>query len=166
MPGSVRVVDRGANDLLRRLREAAAGYHVKVGVIGAEAAADHGGMTNADIASYHEFGLGVPQRSFIREWADENEGQNKAKLRRAGREILKNKSTVQTELERFGVEAVGSIQQRMASGPSSWKPLAEATVRRKTGRSGDRTARLIDTGQLRSSITHEVVQGKPEGGVA
>lgn len=165
MAASVRVVDHGADALMRKVRDAAKGARVKVGVIGDEAAAQHngGGMTVADIASYHEFGIGVPQRSWLREWIDEDMAEIKRLLRESAFYVVKRGSPVWVELDRFGVYAVGSIQARMASGPGSWQELAESTVIRKTGRLGDRTARLIDTGQLRSSITYAVEQGKAGG---
>ena len=151
MASSVRVVDRGADDILTAVREAAKGMEVRVGVIGKEAEAQHQAddLTVADIASSHEFGVGVPQRSWLRDWCDEHQRANERELRLAAASILRGRSSLLQEAHRFGVASVGSIQERMSR--SIPPPNAPATIRRK----GSDTT-LIDTGQFRSSITYDV----------
>ncbi len=160
---AVRVQDRGANDLLKRMREAQRGTKVKVGVIGSEAAAPKTGgasLTVADVASFHEFGLGVPQRSWLREYVDEHDAEIRRRLRKIAEAVIKRKRDARIGLEQLGVLTVGEIQARMASGPG-WKPLSKSYVKRL--KLTDRTARLIRTGQLRSSITYVVEPGGAEG---
>jgi len=160
---AVRVQDRGANDLLKRMRAAQRGMKVKVGVIGSEAAAPKTGasLTVADVASFHEFGLGVPPRSWLREYVDENDAEIRRRLRKIAESVLRRKQDVRVGLNQLGGLLVGEIQARMASGPG-WKELSEAYVKRR-GLS-DRTARLIGASeQLRSSITYVVEPGGAEG---
>lgn len=146
MGSSVRVVDRGANALLKRLRVGeTTPVTVTVGIHEAEGAADHGGGTSvADIAAIHEFGLGTHERSFLRSWADENEAKNKERLRKIAVALAKGQITsLEQGLERFGLLAVGEIQARMPEGYPPEK--VDGTP-----------ATLIDTGVMRSSITHKV----------
>ena len=144
MATRIRDRDRGAKALIKRLSAASKPITVTVGIHEAEGSADHDGATVADVGSFHEFGLGVPQRSFIRDWSDENEAENKDRLRKIGQAVVAGKlASVEQGLERFGLFAVGSIQQRMAAGIEP--PKADGTP-----------ATLIDQGILRSSITSKV----------
>jgi len=138
-------------------------WRVSVGIHEEEGAAEHEIQidgeaapsgpppTVAEVASFNEFGLGVPQRSFIRAWADENEVENRENLRKIGQAVVKGKLAggPKQGLERFGLHAVGSIQKRMADGVPP--PNAPSTVDAK----GSSTP-LIAAGQLRSSITFKV----------
>jgi hypothetical protein len=142
--------DRGAKELLRRLAKRTT---VRVGVIGSEAAKEHGeGATNVDVATFHEFGLGVPRRSFIADYVDENNTDIAEKIRKTGKLIIKRELTPEQAFGRLGLYIQGEIQQRIADGIAP--PLSEMTIERK----GSSTP-LIDTGQLRSSITYEVDDG-------
>lgn len=168
---TVRERDNGANALLRRMREQAT---VKVGVIGDEAEASKKvkvrgkpkgrrkkgrgkkgkfkviltGNTVVEIATIHEFGMGVPERSFIRAFVDENEALIKKKIRTLGKKIVKGTLSSKQALDILGVWLTGKIQSRIAKGiPPA---LAQATIDRKGS-----SKPLINTGQLRSSITHE-----------
>lgn len=129
-----------------------AALSVTVGIHAEEGAATHEGeaATVAEIGTFHEFGFGVPQRSFIRAWADENEALNKKRLRKIAEAVKSGHiSSPRTGLNRFGILAVGEIQERIANGIEP--ELAESTIRQKGS-----TVPLIDTGVLRSSITHRV----------
>lgn len=163
---TVRERDNGANALLRRMREQAT---VKVGVIGDEAEASKKvkvrgkpkgrgkkgkfkviltGNTVVEIATIHEFGIGVPERSFIRAFVDENEALIKKKIRTLGKKVVKGTLSSKQALDILGVWLTGKIQSRIAKGiPPA---LAQATIDRKGS-----SKPLINTGQLRSSITHE-----------
>jgi len=153
----MRDVDHGFDDLYRRLDK---GVLVHVGVQGKEAAKSSGATgdeaadvvaseTVVEVASRHEFGLGVPRRSFIRDWFDQNEQKAREWLEDIGRAVLEGRATPRQAGEMFGLIAVGSIQERISAGipPAN----AERTIREK----GSSTP-LVDTGQLRSSITHKV----------
>ncbi len=152
---SVRDVDHGSEKLIKSLKVRPT---VRVGVIGSkasEAKSIQGGgsgvNTVADVARIHEFGIGVPRRSFIADWADEAEPEAKRRLRKAAERLI-TKGDLKKELELFGLWAQGAIQMRISSriGP----PLSKARVRQKGS-----DVPLIDTGQLRSSVTYEVDLG-------
>lgn len=149
--------DRGYQELLRNVGAARGGSVVKVGIQGPKATAPKSG-DNSDgldlvtVASFHEFGLGVPERSFIRAWADENGDRIKAVLRRLAQQVAKGKISVDQALEQFGVWAVGQVQMRITRGIGP--ALAPSTVAQK----GSSVA-LVDTGQLKSAITYVASRG-------
>jgi len=152
MSARVTVVDRGADSLEARLRRLAEKkLAVKVGVIGDDAAASYEtGQTVGEIATIHEYGLGVPRRSFIRDAVDENEGKIKGRLRAVAKRQKEGRGDLKRDLEAVGLVIAGEMQTRIARGISPAN--APATIDAK---GSDKP--LIDTGQLRSSITAEVV---------
>lgn len=109
------------------------------------------GATVLEVGTYHEFGLGVPRRSFIRDWYTENQEPSAKRLKVCAELVVSGKKSAVGAAELLGLWAQGSIQARIAAGPSDWAPLAASTIKRK----GSAKA-LIDTGQLRSSITFAV----------
>jgi len=151
MPRRVTVRDRGYNRLMRRLQRKNSQAEVTVGVH--DDAGSHGdGASVAEIAAFHELGLGVPERSWLGGWVDENEAENKTALRQVGKDLIKGRiGSVEQGLERFGHAAVGGIQQRISDGIEP--ELADSTVAQK----GSSTP-LIDKGTLRTSITHKVTK--------
>src|SRR5262245_20440620 len=77
LPSGMRISDkdRGAAARITALLDQGV---LKVGILEAEAAEEHedaDGATVGEIAEIHEFGLGVPQRSFLRGWVDEDKAQ-------------------------------------------------------------------------------------------
>jgi len=155
---TIRVQDRGADRLLQMAAEARGPWTVRVGVIGGQASEQHAvdELTVADVATFHEFGLGVPRRSFIADYVDENVPAIRKRLRSIAQAVSTRGLPVRPGLEQFGALTQGEIQQRMASG-TDWPPLSEEYA--ATHHHGDRTARLIMTGQLRSSVTWDIVVG-------
>lgn len=148
---SVRIVDHGANSLLKRLEEKGT---VKVGVLAESGDKSHSstGTTVSLVAGVHEFGApdrGIPERSFIRGYVDENERDIREKIRKSTRQVIQGKKKVGDVLEILGLVFVGEIQERISTGIEP--PLNRKTVERKGS-----SKPLIDTGQLRSSILHEV----------
>jgi len=140
---------------------------VKIGVIGDKATAQHktaGGhiqLTNALLAFVHEFGKKsapkIPARSFI-----------KMPLELHLTELLsKKKALTQAAMERairagcgeefsrkIGIVAEECIQTAFRTrGYGDWKTNAPSTIKAKGS-----DAPLIDTGELRRSITSEVVK--------
>lgn len=150
---SVRTVDRGANALIERVTRAARGTELRVGILekGNDAAKEGDGQTVADVATRNEFGLGVPERSFIRAWYDESLEQNRADWTKLHRQALRGDISEAQALGRLGVKFVGDIQKRIVAGidPAN----AESTIKAK----GSSTP-LVDTGQLKSSVTFEVLK--------
>lgn len=125
---------------------------LSVGVHSEEGGASDGKLTVAEVATINEFGMGVPERSFIRAWADENQASNESALRAIGQAVVKGTFTADQGLDRAGLLFVGQIQARISSGIAP--PNAPSTIARK----GSSTP-LINTGQLRSSILHKVQVG-------
>lgn len=103
-----------------------------------------------EIATFHEFGFGVPRRSFIADWFDQNEMQAGKVLRKLAGNHVAGKEDLKTSLTKFSTWAVGQVQARIAAGIAP--PLAPSTIRQKQGK----TVPLINTGQLRSSIRGRV----------
>jgi hypothetical protein len=153
MASGVKVRDKGYNALLKRLVKKKP-TKVTVGIHEAEGSEAHGdgGASTAEVAEIHELGLGVDQRSFIAGWVDENEGEIEGQLRQLGEAVIKGTiASPEQAMERFGLHAVGGMQKRMAAGIEP--ELADSTVAAK----GSSTP-LIDSGQMRSAITHKVEQ--------
>lgn len=128
---------------------------VAVGIQGAQATAAHdgGSLSTADIGMVHEFGLGVPERAFMRRTFE----TRAADINKLGvaleRRMVRNETAMDVALKTIGAAVVGFVQATIANGVPP--PNAPATVARK----GSSTP-LVDTGQLRNSITSEIRRGK------
>lgn len=108
------------------------------------------GESVCDVAEAHEFGIGVPRRSWLSDWADENEERNKRLVSQMSDAIVRGKVDIEDAMDRLGLKFVGDIQRRIRKGipPEN----APSTIERK----GSDTP-LIDTGQFWSSIRHHVL---------
>jgi len=139
---SVTVRDKGLVALLGRLKQAHAA-RVSVGVHGDAPSRDGGSATNVEVATYQEFGTAtIPARSFVRATVDEQAGAIQGAIRKAAEGIVKGlrPSAAMTQI---GALVVGMMQRRMSQGiPPPLKSRAGTP--------------LIDTGQLRASITSKV----------
>lgn len=124
------------------------------------------GLTNAQIGTKHEFGIGVPQRSFLRAGIDELQDRIEARMEEAIVIAISDQDPMPF-VEKLGVGVVGELQARMAKGIDP--PLSPYTIEQRRKRAagtlkrgpankqfGDRETPLIDTGQLRASITSVV----------
>lgn len=113
----------------------------------------------AFIAAVNEFGSSdghVPERSFIRSTVDEQLGTLRRIRDQALRKVVLDDLAPRKALALIGAYLQGKIQEKIASNIPP--PNAPSTVSEK-GSSGT----LIDTGQLRQSITYQV---HPNGFVA
>lgn len=157
-----RVIDRdkGAKKLMQRLAQSG---EITVGLHEAEgqrpkAGDDEGDeMLLIDVAIVHEFGSDdghVPRRSFIRDWADERKAEHDDQMRRIAKAVIEGKMDAERALKRLGTLRQAEVQKRISDGISP--PLEESTIKRKTVNGKKGHVPLIDTGQLRSSITHKV----------
>lgn len=147
---SVKIVDKGLKALLDRVGKAAVKKTLTVGVHDDAGGGAHGGGTVIDVATKNEFGLGVPQRSFIGAWADERRAMHEDHLVKLGEALVKGTvKDVKFGLAQLGEVYVGEVQSRIAGGIAP--PNAPSTIARK----GSSTP-LIDTGVLRSSIAAKV----------
>lgn len=170
MNAPIRDTDKGYKALMARLAKAASGARVTVGIHEAEgskpAEGDSGDATLIEVAAYNEFGgpatdekpLGnPPRRSFIADWEDESVDEHREQLRKIGQAIVKGTiPSVEVGLDRFGLHAVGEVQQRIKAGIEPEN--AESTIERK----GSSTP-LIASGQLWTSVTHHVESGSSSG---
>lgn len=148
MPRGIRIIDRdrGWKALLRRTKPLQRTHAVKVGVLsGAGAMAGAGGLSTLDVASVHEFGLGDhPERSFIRAWADADREKHRDAERLMAESVVRGKNTASSALEKLGVLLAAESQKFIADGRVS-PPTA-----------GEGKTTLVDKGQLKGSISHEV----------
>jgi hypothetical protein len=161
-----KVIDRDKG--WKKLREqfaaiAASKPVVAVGVTGKRGDAAHvnaHGLTVVDIAVVHEFGAGnVPERSFIRSTFDAGKSEYTRLLKGVGAKLAANPAYLPTALKRMGLKVEGDIKSRIAAGISP--ALHPLTLARKTRKSGAvATTPLIDSGQLRASITSVVRDGR------
>lgn len=147
--GKITDRDNGYMTLMKRLSEAGK-PRVSVGVFGDAGSYDNG-ATVEEVAGWMEFGTAnVEQRSFLRGWVDESGDEIRKTMGKIAEGLVTGKTPNRfVGLDRFGLWAVGQIQNRISDGIPP--ELEDATVRRK----GSSTP-LIDTGLLRSSITHKV----------
>lgn len=145
---TVRDKDNGQKAMIKRMKTQ---LQIKVGVQGSEASQAHAGGedTVADIASKHEFGIDVPQRSFIRETVDVNESKIQDILAQAAQKMTKGLMSPSQAGDWVGVQIQAILQDRIAQQNPPFAPLAQMTIDQK----GSSTP-LINTGQLRSSITY------------
>lgn len=126
----------------------------KVGVIGQTAAADHGGLTNAELAAVHEFGTRdgrIPERSFIRGAFRDRREKLEAMLRRQVKGILSLQLTADQALGQLALFGAGAIKTYITH-EGTFAALAPSTIEAKGS-----SKPLVDTGQLVGSITGAVV---------
>jgi hypothetical protein len=135
MAGNTRVVDidQGWRRLQQQLR-ALNGVAVAVGIQGPEAevqAPEHGGgVTNLDLAYWHEFGVGVPQRSFLRSTFDENRPRYEQLAFRASAQAAQGGDPSQLMFQ-LGETVRADIIKKVRAGIAP--PLAPSTVARRFG---------------------------------
>lgn len=153
----VVVKDRGASALLERLR-ALSGVKVRVGVLAdapkRESGDKAGELSLLEVAALHEFGApaaGIPQRSFIRATVDERASDIASLQEMVVGSVVKGRIEPEQAGNLLGMKVAAMVQQRIASNIPP--PLKPETVRRKKS-----SVSLINTGQLRSSITW-IVEG-------
>lgn len=163
MPATVktREVDLGWRDIKDRVYKLGdTGAICRVGVQGPPAAANHQNarITVAQLAQIHEYGkvihqpkmrrtIVIPPRSFLRDTVRIYQEAIAKREAAFAYGVMIGKFDLRTALELFGSYVVGLIQQRMADGiPPPNKPW---TIKKK---GSDKP--LIDTGQLRRSVTY------------
>ena len=144
--------DNGARALLARL-EAQRGARVRVGVLDDAAKRTEDGegpLTLVEVAALHEFGAeGIPQRSFVRATVDLHEAEIHDLQRALALQVLRGEVEEEVALERLGMKVAAKCQNRIAEGipPEN----APETIERKGS-----SKPLVDTGQLKASITYRV----------
>jgi len=147
-------VDKGAKAVVKRMAVAAGKWKLTVGIHEDKGSAGHGddGLTIAELGEIHEFGLGVPRRSFIADWFDENRDDAQTVINTYSGMVAAGKMDFDKAFNRAGLLFVAQIQRRIVEHVPP--PLTESTIARK----GSSTP-LVDTGVLKSSITYKVEKG-------
>jgi hypothetical protein len=132
-------------------------FMVKVGVMGSKnARASKDFETNATIGARHEFGSasdGIPKRSFLKMPLDEKLPEE---LDEIGDDVFLGltENNIEEFYQKLGIKAEEIVQEAFNTGGfGKWTPLSEVTIRKK---GHDKI--LIDTVQLRRSISSEVVR--------
>lgn len=134
---------------------------VKVGVLSGDNARESEddsdiADSNASIGLVMEMGStvrNIPPRSFIRMPLEHKTDELAATIRAVGAEIMNDRMSAESGLEKIGIAAEGIIQDAFStSGFGQWKANKSSTVRQKGS-----SKPLIDTGQLRRAISSEVV---------
>jgi len=123
---------------------------VDVGILTGEGQHKDSDLTVATIGFFHEFGtVGVPERSFIRSTINGKSKEIKKVARAQFKLVLNGKTTNEKGLGILGAFTAGLIQQTFTS--NDWPANSETTVTLKGS-----SKPLIDTGQLRQSISYKV----------
>jgi hypothetical protein len=151
---SVRVVDRGADELVARIRSLrTTKAKVRVGILSDAPKKEREGATGKysllEVAAVHEFGApraGIPARSFVRGTIDERT-EDIARLERAVlAKVVAGDIALKPALDAIGAKVAGWIQQRIAAG-------IEPALSAETAAKKKSSTPLVDTGQLRSAVT-------------
>lgn len=148
-------VDKGWARLVQNVAKGPANTHAIIGMLGPDADSMHGdsGLTTNQLGIIHEFGLGVPRRSFLRRalvWR--NRREIVGVLAQVSRMVLfQGKSRVEAMkyAGRWGVQAVMNV---LDSGSGPPPALAPDTVAHK----GHDHA-LFETGELHRTIDYRIV---------
>lgn len=126
---------------------------VRVGILPREAEQPHpnSGLTIGEIAAIHEFGLGhVPERSFVRDFVDEQEDAIKFLMSSLVSQYAEGKLTMPQACAKLGEFLAEGMKARMDEGIAP--ALLDATIRRKESGS---SVPLEDTRTLRDAISYE-----------
>lgn len=141
-------VKQGLDALKHRLVQAN-GRQVKVGV--PEGKAGNTESSLADVAKWNEFGTeDIPERPAFRNGIAKAKTKILALNKRNLLLIAKDEMSVEQALDMLGALATGEIKREFVSG--EFAPNAPSTIAKKGS-----SRPLIDSGQLRQSITWEVV---------
>ena len=154
MKSTVIDKDLGYKKIMESIKSIAANSPaVTVGIHAKEGSESHAKteLTNVQLGTIHEYGLGVPERSFIRQTFDMNRDKYQKALDGAARGVSSGKASVVEGLKALGMFIVSTMQERIEKNSPQFKELAEVTKKRKGS-----SKPLIDTGQLKNSITYVV----------
>ncbi|MBQ8091386.1 MAG: hypothetical protein IJ233_11650 [Pyramidobacter sp.] len=130
-------------------------------------------INNAALGYIHEIGApdcGLPARPFLRPGVAKAKGAISAEMKRAIETEAAGENG-RVHLERAGMKAVSSVKKMFAD--NDWKPITQAAIEsrlRRRGKTGEQLKKaaenypqpakpLVDTAQLRNSITYIVEEG-------
>lgn len=137
---------KGIKKLFKRLKTGS----VDVGILASEGKHEDSDLTVAQVGFFHEFGTSiVPERSFIRSTINGQSKEIKKVARSQYKKVLNGSISAKDGLGVLGAFTSGLIQEKFTN--NNWAPNSEFTQEAK----GSSTP-LIDTGQLRQSISYKV----------
>lgn len=152
--------DRGWRRIRRAVNELGK-MEARVGILADKNTAKADGTTNLEVAVWNEFGTdatethpGIPSRPFMRHTADTNRRRVAVLGEGFLRQVIDGKIEPKMALTRIAMWFTAQIQKNIANSKSWAEPNAPSTI---AGKGSD--VPLIDTGELRKSISH-VVTGK------
>lgn len=155
MKSSVVDRDLGFKDLMDVFSDLEGTTSVYVGVPGT--ADDYkDGANQVLVASVNEFGSSdgrIPERSFLRSTVDEKAQEYSALLAKLVGQAVDGKITPTQALDRLGLTVERDVKRKIVD--LKEPPNAERTIEQKKSSNP-----LIDTGQLRQSITYEIRKEK------
>lgn len=133
------------------IREISVPKNVEVGIRGEDDQRHALEVGNVELGAIHEFGLGnVPERSFIRDTIDKNLNGYRPLTRALSKRVYTLKMSLKNALEVLGSKVQSDMRRAIEAGiPPALDP---ATIARKGS-----SKPLVDTGQLKASISYKVV---------
>jgi HK97 gp10 family phage protein len=131
--------------------------YVKIGVLSTAGQYEEGGKANlADVATFNEFGTkDIPPRPFMKQAFDNNQREVNGFIDKQYNSVLTGKQSIKGGLQRIGAFFEGKVKKIFRDG--SFEPNKPETIKKKTRAGKKGTTPLVNTGQLRGSISHEVV---------
>lgn len=161
-PSNVEIRDMG---FLRIKHEALRfrGSYTKVGLPNGEPVV--GGTRkpadNVMIGAIHEFGApkaNIPERSWLRSAFDKEQNRINTLIASSYESVLAGRSTARQALSKLGEWFTARVKANFP--PEGVPGYAESTLKQKRRKGETNPQLLIETGQLRNSVTHkEVVRG-------
>jgi hypothetical protein len=145
--------DHKPKDHKPRTGAAKAGLKKKKPAAGAAHEGSSAPQSVAEIAAHHEFGApeaNIPQRSFLRAGIDGAQSEIGTAVEELTKKVIDGAMTAEVAAARLGLVGVRAVQRKLIDGP--FVPLSEKTIKAKGS-----SRPLIDTGQMRRSVMHEVV---------
>lgn len=155
-------VDKGAKKRIAELKKFKT-VQISVGVHETEGREMHqdpkealGAATISEVAAWNEYGVPgrIPARPFVSGWLVAKRPGIKELMKRLAAGVAAGKYTAEEAAERGGSAFVGGMKQRIADG------IAPANAPATIAAKGGKATPLINTGQLRSSITYEIKFGE------
>jgi len=144
-----RTKHKDLNQMIKVLKK----IQVKVGITADKNKPYENGLNTASVGVLHEFGneaMHIPQRSFIREPLKDNMSRIKKQFHKEAQQVILGKQSHKVASGRIGALGVSIILERFKS--NNWKSNSPLTELLKGSNKP-----LINTGQLRQSISYEVV---------
>jgi len=149
----VRVDLSGLDKMIKGLKSP---WFVDIGILGAKGSTEQDGITLAGIGAVQEFGSidgRVPERSFIRMPLETGQKQIEEQVSPTMQKDMAE-GNIKHIFQNIGIAGEARIQEAFETGGfGEWAPNAPSTIEKKGSDSP-----LIDTGNLRKSVTSKVSQ--------